>query len=281
MTAFTGEVHPLADWYPMLLPEELAALADDIKANGQLHPILITPGGVLVDGRNRLAACRIAGVEPVFQVTDADPLTLIPSANNRRRKMTAGQVAVTDAAAMRAAGLWNEATGRWRQGAAKVLVNAKTSSAADLAMAGQVLAHSEELAREVADGTLALRAAYDKVQTDKAETEARQKKHNELAEKAPDLLNLIDDDTHTLEMAWAAYQVRHKEEIEEEKRRAAFRADKLRYFPLTVNAIAHYAQSEETAAFFDTLIPDLDAEEFHPDAIDKAIAVLTKLKGKL
>jgi ParB-like chromosome segregation protein Spo0J len=42
---------------------ELRALANDIKANGQLEAIVLYDGKVL-DGRNRLAACELAGVEP-------------------------------------------------------------------------------------------------------------------------------------------------------------------------------------------------------------------------
>ena len=41
VAAFAGEIHPLADLYPLLPADELAALAEDIKANGQEAPILL------------------------------------------------------------------------------------------------------------------------------------------------------------------------------------------------------------------------------------------------
>lgn len=67
-------VHPYAAAYPMMSEGELQDLADDIKANGQhepiivanLHPNLMDDPHIL-DGRNRYAACKLAGVEPTFQ----------------------------------------------------------------------------------------------------------------------------------------------------------------------------------------------------------------------
>ena len=64
-------VHPYAAAYPMMSEGELQDLADDIKANGQHEPITLTTfdpelfdGWFIIDGRNRYAACKIAGVEP-------------------------------------------------------------------------------------------------------------------------------------------------------------------------------------------------------------------------
>jgi len=59
------EPHDLALCLPMLAEDELERLAGDIAANGLHHPILLFEGKIL-DGRNRLAACHRAGVEPRF-----------------------------------------------------------------------------------------------------------------------------------------------------------------------------------------------------------------------
>ena len=59
-------VHPVAALFPMLADDEIEELAADIKARGLLQPIVLDAEGRVLDGRNRLAACEIAGVEPTF-----------------------------------------------------------------------------------------------------------------------------------------------------------------------------------------------------------------------
>lgn len=55
---------------PMMTDAQLDELAEDIKANGLIDPIAIAEVNgekVLVDGKNRRAACVIAGVEPAVR----------------------------------------------------------------------------------------------------------------------------------------------------------------------------------------------------------------------
>jgi hypothetical protein len=95
------EAHPDAAIFPMMSADELADLAADIKENGQRFPIIIGPHEgreVIIDGRNRYAACDIAGVEPKFeQLNGHDPKAFILSVNVKRRHMTAGQRAMAAA----------------------------------------------------------------------------------------------------------------------------------------------------------------------------------------
>ena len=74
--------------FPMLAEADLAALAEDIRVNGQGEPVVIWDGQVL-DGRNRLAACELAGVEPLTRTLKAcpDPVAFVLSANLRRRHL--------------------------------------------------------------------------------------------------------------------------------------------------------------------------------------------------
>lgn len=53
----------------------LEELADSIRAQGVLQPLLVTPGGVVVAGHRRLAAARMAGLSEVpVVVRDLDPV---------------------------------------------------------------------------------------------------------------------------------------------------------------------------------------------------------------
>ncbi len=94
-------VHPAAAAWPALPDHELVALADSIRAIGLLEPLVVTPDGRLLDGRNRYAACRIAGVEPTTVVYTGDPVEFVLSRNGNRRHMSAGRRAI---AALRTAG---------------------------------------------------------------------------------------------------------------------------------------------------------------------------------
>lgn len=86
--------HEAADIFPMLPSSELARLARDIAEHGLREKIVLLDGRIL-DGRNRQAACLIAGVTPQYrevQIADS-PLAFVISANLRRRHLTTSQTA--------------------------------------------------------------------------------------------------------------------------------------------------------------------------------------------
>lgn len=86
--------HPLAEIFPMLGNGELKDLAEDIKATGLQTPIVIFEEKIL-DGRNRYAACKLAGVEPAFERYEgSDPLHHIISLNLHRRHLSESQRAM-------------------------------------------------------------------------------------------------------------------------------------------------------------------------------------------
>ena len=87
--------HPACLLFPRLNDEDLQALADDIRQNGLLNPI-VTLDGQILDGRNRLAACKIANVKPRFVEWDGEgsPLSWVVAINLMRRHLTPSQRAV-------------------------------------------------------------------------------------------------------------------------------------------------------------------------------------------
>lgn len=90
-------VHPAAALFPMLADGELRALAADIVANGLRNPIVRYEGAIL-DGRNRLAACAIAGVEPDYVEYEGDsPTAYVVSVNLQRRHLSTSQRAAISA----------------------------------------------------------------------------------------------------------------------------------------------------------------------------------------
>jgi ParB-like chromosome segregation protein Spo0J len=98
----TLPVHEAAAIFPMMSEEEVGRLVEDIKKHGQLVPIALYAGRVL-DGRNRLAACKLAGVVPVTQDMTASvnkrggPVNYVLSANLERRHLDESQRAMVAA----------------------------------------------------------------------------------------------------------------------------------------------------------------------------------------
>lgn len=87
------ETHEYAALFPMATDAELQEMAADIRQRGLLCPIITLDGKVL-DGRNRLRACEIAGATPRFQkYAGADPLADVVSWNLKRRHLTPSQQA--------------------------------------------------------------------------------------------------------------------------------------------------------------------------------------------
>jgi hypothetical protein len=86
------EVHPAADLFPMMSPEEYEGLRDDIHHHGQREKIVLWQG-LLLDGRNRLRACIELGIEPehIALPEDADPVAFVCSLNVHRRHLNTSQ----------------------------------------------------------------------------------------------------------------------------------------------------------------------------------------------
>src|SRR3981189_532398 len=67
----TLQIHPAADLFPPMSEGELRELGEDIKKNGLRNRIAVIDGPddepILIDGRNRLDAMELVGLEIVLE----------------------------------------------------------------------------------------------------------------------------------------------------------------------------------------------------------------------
>lgn len=202
---FTGEIHPLAAQWPMLPDAELESLAESIATDGLANPIVLAATGALVDGRNRLAACALAGVEPRFacdpSLDTADKVAaFIHRANAQRRMVSTGQKAM--AQAMYLAGLGRRKNGRWARGSVAIPdVGNSEKKAWQNAMhvAGLVIDHAPDLALKVKAGAITLNEAATEAEAARDEQraradaeQARRDQLTDLKENRPELARLVD-----------------------------------------------------------------------------------------
>ncbi len=92
----TFEIHPAANIFPEMTDDEAKSLMIDIRENGQREPIILFNGKV-IDGRNRLRACRWLEIEPKtrqYQGREEDVVSYVLSLNLHRRHLTDGQRAM-------------------------------------------------------------------------------------------------------------------------------------------------------------------------------------------
>jgi hypothetical protein len=179
MTRYDYPVHPLAQLFPPLSPDEFKKLKNDIAAHGQQEPITLSQDGTfLLDGRHRLRACKELGVQPRIErfshiagptrpTTEAD---FIWSKNLVRRHLTADQRA---AIAMKWSDAEKEAS-RQRQLAA-------------LKKGEQTPVRADSPGRQSSDGHATRNALAQKAQT--SPHKIRQAEN--VKKNAPDLLNKV------------------------------------------------------------------------------------------
>jgi hypothetical protein len=191
------KAHPVADLFPMLGADELKDMADDIATQGQLQPIVVLDGEIL-DGRNRHAACELAGVEPKFEpYSGDDPVGFVVAANMARRHMTKGQRAMIIAQVC----LVSKQTMREAAGQHGI-------SAGRISQASLVIKHRADLVKSVISGVVPLDDAYRYAQESKAKTEEAERLLAELRDCAPDLADRVVDEDLTIHQAVKAWSDR-------------------------------------------------------------------------
>lgn len=188
--------------FPMLSEDELHDLAESIKTEGQHEPIALDADGVLLDGRNRLAACEIAGIKPRYTTyTGNDPKGLILAHNLRRRHISKGQQAMIVAMAR-----------SFSEHSLRDHAKLHGISLTRLSNAATVLKQAPHLAEQVRIGALSLDAAYSTVREHKERSAAIQAQHDRLREHAPALAEQVSEGFLSLDAATTALDQRQQEE---------------------------------------------------------------------
>jgi ParB-like chromosome segregation protein Spo0J len=151
--------HHYADIFPELSDDRLAELAQDIREHGLLDKI-VTFEDKILDGRGRYRACRMAGVEPEFEIFSGDdPLAYVASRNLHRRHLTDSQRAMVAAKIANFKVGANQHSEGLPIGEASNLMNV---SARSTARAREVLAHGNpELVTAMESGDLTVAAAAE------------------------------------------------------------------------------------------------------------------------
>lgn len=163
--------HPYADKYPMLPADELAELAESIRANGLRQPIVLDVEGRILDGRNRFAACEKTGVAPEFVTYKGEDLAeYVIDCNTSRRHMSTGARAMATALIL-VEDRGREA-GRWNGRAAISDVGNSKGWKQRISECGVVLDYAPHLAEKVRNDELPLNTAFEQAKAVKASAEA-------------------------------------------------------------------------------------------------------------
>ncbi|MGW3227307.1 hypothetical protein [Kitasatospora sp. NPDC001095] len=197
------KVHPLTAMFPTMSEAELLDLAQGIKEDGQYEPILLDADGVLLDGRNRLAACKLAGVEPRFATYkgDAPAADVAWSSNVLRRHLTQGQRAMIVA-------MGRSAT----KSSARADAATYGISPARISLATTVIKHAPSLAHPVVADAMSLDAAYEQARRNKAAAKALDTQCTLLRDQAPDLAERVTEGDLDLPAALAELERRQEED---------------------------------------------------------------------
>lgn len=183
MTAidFSGKVHPYIEDLP-IFEDKVDEIAESIDEVGLLHPITLDSEGQVIGGRHRLTACEVAGIDPIFEVWDGDPLDFMLHDNDARKHQTTGQLAAEKALTLDRAG-WR-VNNRWKRGTVDITEfgNSGSDWSNRMREAGVILDYiGREVLAEVAQGATTIHAAYEDAQREKERLENAERRKIEAA----------------------------------------------------------------------------------------------------
>lgn len=241
------DVHPVADLFPMLATDELDELAADIKERGLLQPIVLDVDGRVLDGRNRLAACERAGVEPTFTCYEGeDPDGYALAVNIARRHLMPKQRYILIEKA--------------RQLAGSSKCYSSKSEQVSLSLASIVWEYAPDLAEEiVAGGGPSLRDAADMARERKRKTQEIEASKARLRADAPDLHDLVAEERMSVDDAVAALNAREEkartEAEQNERLKAAAKQESLNRWSQAVDGLTNALSFAKTYSPPDEMPP--------------------------
>jgi hypothetical protein len=194
-------VHPEAEKFP-IMPGDVESLAEDMKTIGLVDDIMIDAAGVLIDGRTRLAACELAGIEPRFAVMNGeDVVQFIWSRNRKRRQMTQGQFAMVGALSSATNTLTGPGPKGGRSATTGVVEAARKASVNKQTMAKAFLVRDfcQDLVEDVRFGRITLDKAFQTAEVRKREQEWRENGIAQLRKIAPELAVRVSDGEITVD----------------------------------------------------------------------------------
>jgi len=211
------EAHPATAAFPLLGEARLLDLAQDIETHGLREPITLLDGMVL-DGRNRLNACQLAGIEPRFVQYEGDEPVAFVRSMNLRRDLTKSQR--TMAAAKLLPMLEEEARKRMLAGVKadppelmpegqKHTGESAEKAAASVGVSGRyvrmakrVLEESPELTAKVEAGEMPLSAAFKALDAQHAPPEKKVREgHKPRAERVAEITRLASEGYRAAQIA--------------------------------------------------------------------------------
>jgi hypothetical protein len=230
------KAHPYADKFPMLPEGELAELAESIRANGLRQAVVVTPDGLILDGRNRAAACERIGIEPETVVYDGDDLAeYVIDANITRRNMSTGARAMSTALVLAADG--RRTDGKWNGARGRGVIRPESGTNPKtwnnlLSQAGVILDFAPDLAGYVVDGTTTLNDAFTQAEkrrdSERTRLEAEERLRLEeeeaqafIEDNAPELAEQVGDTFQSYVEARDIWNRRNREEAERIRREKA------------------------------------------------------------
>jgi hypothetical protein len=207
---FEMPVFAAANVFPMLTEDELNELAVDITDNGLREPLVIaeieSEDGektmMLIDGRNRRAACEIANVEPDTRTLNGeDPKAFVMSANIHRRHLSKGQRAMVTAM------IYPDS----EQGKRTTSVKNTEVSDSYLSKARIVLKHTPDAAQTVVSGAVKLADAYDAAIETRDKEATKDDSLQQLRARDAELADKVVEGDLSLDEAKAVCDVREKQ----------------------------------------------------------------------